>query len=181
MEIHGKRLLALAMCGLLVTGLLAGCGEAKTKETELTWENIGEYLAIDISYSNAGNRMGRTILEQTIKIYPVKDGSFNNVELLLVPDAQTGWELIHPSSTCVQCSDEDAVLYEFSIARVTLPSDGYYECTHEFKGLGLTKVPSDYAYEWSDMDTEVDKYWVEAFGDFVELGEPIITGTFKEN
>jgi len=171
----------LIQCVLLVVFFLTACQEEEPEEVELSWENIGEYLAIDIAYANGGPSFGGgMILQEIINIYPIRGGSFNNVELLLCPDYELeGWDLINPNDSYTQSGDENSY-YRESLARIKLPSSGEYQCVHEFRGVSVYSIPLPYTDGWSEKDTTIDENWIKKYGDFVEVGEPIISGTFKE-
>lgn len=182
-----KKWIALLLAAVMCLSLGA-CGEksegndASSAEITLDSENILNYLNVEITYTKNGekNILGNPVMEQTITIYPVRGGSFENVQLIIlekVDDWKAKSSEINSSFT--QCDNG------YTLTKITLPSDGNYTCTHTFDAnTGLSKLPAntDSSKGWEYISlTTITEYVEGLFGsDYVKAGDPCIKGTFKE-
>lgn len=172
--------LALVLC--LPLCACSGGSEAQSSKVELNEDNILDYLNIEITYTKTGDRniLGNPVMEQTIKIYPTRGGTFENVELLIFEWCKDWVAESSEKNASFAQSDNG-----YTVTKIKLPSDGNYTCTHKFDAeYGLAKMPSDSdsSMGWKYISlTTVDEYVEKCFGsDVVKAGDACIKGSFKE-
>lgn len=179
-----KKIISMFLALVLCLSLCAcgGKNEAQSSKVELNEENILDYLNIEITYTKTGDRniLGNPVMEQTIKIYPMRGGTFENVELLIFERCEE-WvaQSSEKSASFVQCDNG------YTLTKIKLPSDGNYTCTHKFDAKnGLAKMPFDSdsskGWEYISLST-VSESMEKWFGsDVVKAGDACIKGSFKE-
>ncbi len=104
------------------------------KSVELTTANIQSYLSISLEYSKPETHitMGITFGESNVslKMYPVKGGTFENVELTVEVPVSGLW---HVSSSDKAYDEANA---DTLICKIKLPASGTYDETHKISGIG---------------------------------------------
>lgn len=104
------------------------------KSVELTTGNIQSYLSISLEYSKPETHisMGITFGESNVslKMYPVKGGTFENVELIVEVPISALW---HVSSTDKAYNEANS---DTLTCKIKLPANGAYEETHKISGIG---------------------------------------------
>ena len=133
-----KRAFALFLVTLLIV-FPVGCG----KKIELTSGNIKSYLSISMEYSKpvTHTKNGVTFAESnvSIKMYPVKDGSFENVEFTVVVSRLSSslWT-VSSSDRAYDSSNEQTLT-----CKIKLPASGTYTETHTITGMGYAGIVID--------------------------------------
>ena len=125
-------------------------------------------------------------MERTITIYPIKDGRFNHVQLIISDILE--WKA-DPSELGASFAEYkySSIDNYFTLEKIALPADGNYTCTHKFWGVTpLAKLPNSHVSTegWGhiSLEKDIDEDKVAKFGsDFVKVGDPIVSGTFKAN
>lgn len=104
------------------------------KPVELTAGNVQSYLSVSLDYSKPEvyTKMGITFGESNVslKMYPIKGGTFENVELTIEVPLMTLWT--------VSSSDKayDEANASTLTVKIKLPASGTYEESHKIRGLG---------------------------------------------
>lgn len=167
----------------LVMMCLSACGSndngnASKNGVELTADNINEYLQIETTYEKDGTHVaGRPVMKQTVKIYPIKGGSFNNTEIILSIGNGADWELQTNDSNVEVCKDDtNKYWYGISYLKIVLPANGEYEKSFIFNGEVTSKIPSDKTYKFEKEFTDGQRQAYNLIGDDTKP----IKGTFVE-
>ena len=158
----------------------------ENKAIELTTENISEYLVIKYHYSDKelGPIVAYASATVTIEIYPIKGGSFNNVNLILNTTIGNHWEVAESDSSykylkTLNAEWSDDTWKEMLITEIQLPADGKYTETHTITGISTHELPTDKEKKWNSLDSDgVNKYDASTY---LEEGTPYVTGTFIPN
>lgn len=131
-----KRIISVVLLAVLCCSL---CSCGKTKEVELTTENIGEYLEIDTTYGKHETHksigINFTYTDVYLKLYPIVSASFNNVEITLEIACPSEWKVTSSDSAYEKANDTRMVL------TFKLPADGKYEETHNIGRAMWAKAP----------------------------------------
>lgn len=179
------RIVSMLLCLILLFSLV-GCGAGKQKkEIELTGENIKDYLSISLEYT--GQRKPTIISSLSdytvlLKVYPVQDVSFNNVELILHFSLGTSsyskWEVPQSDPAYLYSSEvtnKDG-FPNYLVTKIVLPSDGHYEETHVLRGLSIYANDFPQSFSFTPKSGENSVYHFMA-SDAIPEGTPMYKGT----
>ncbi|QFJ53528.1 hypothetical protein [Pseudobutyrivibrio xylanivorans] len=177
-----KRLIRYMIVSTLAVFFVA-C--SSNKEVELTESNVTKYLNFEVISSSKGNNIiGHPVMEQTITITPVRDGTFNNTVIFMrCYGIDYNWEVLNSDPNIEQCTVEDFMEGKTYI-KIELPTDGNYNKTIKCTGLsGLATVPE--SVRGNDLfDKNGNNEFSKAEIDFFEMfeeGMHVVTGTFVPN
>lgn len=164
--------------------LLALCACGADKSVELTNENIGEYLHVEVNSEQSGTgnpwqgKAWNPIMKQTVNIYPIQGGSFNNVVLYIyIPGTNDDWELIDGDSYIEQCKDENSTWYGLTYLKIVLPADGNYTASYSYEGSAIAEIPETKQTDSFFKDEGFTAGQIKAFNLFEE-GTKAVQGTF---
>ena len=189
-----KKWIALLLAAMMCLSLCA-CGSdgakgdsASANEVELNVENITDYLHVEITYTKTGktNILKQPEMERTITIYPIKDGRFEHVQLLISDILEWKADSSELGASLAEYEYSSINKY-FTLAKIALPADGNYTCTQTFWGVTpLATLPNNHVSTegWGHISLveDIDEDDEEKFGsDFVKAGDHIVSGTFKAN
>lgn len=101
------------------------------KPVELATGNIQSYLLISLEYSKpeTGDIYSRSDI--SLKMYPVKGGTFENVELTVEVPICIGWNVSSSDKAYDEANDDTL------ICTIKLPASGTYEETHQIIGFTI--------------------------------------------
>ncbi len=104
------------------------------KPVELTAKDIQTYLSISLDYSKPEVyiKNGITFGESnaSLKMYPIRGGTFENVELTVEVPLMTFWTVASSDKAYDEANASTLTL------KIKLPASGTYEETHKILGLG---------------------------------------------